>query len=111
MAQHLWLSCISKFCFLSQGSLSFLLIYVSCTRFVSGVDAKMAFKLLELNNMGIYWDTSSTNFSEISLGELAVSEGWAQFCLCLTIAYWFDIQYSIQILDELTSNLYSNLSQ
>ncbi|KAK3881484.1 hypothetical protein Pcinc_014068 [Petrolisthes cinctipes] len=40
-------------------------------RFVSGVDSKMAFKLLELNNMGIYWDTSTTIFSESSLGELA----------------------------------------
>lgn len=33
----------------------------------------MAYKLLELQNMGIYWDTTADVYSNMSLGELAVS--------------------------------------
>ncbi|XP_071526978.1 intermembrane lipid transfer protein VPS13D [Panulirus ornatus] len=39
-------------------------------RFVYG-ETKMAYKLLELTNMGIYWDTSADVYSNKSLGELA----------------------------------------
>ncbi|XP_042225636.1 vacuolar protein sorting-associated protein 13D-like isoform X3 [Homarus americanus] len=41
-------------------------------RFVYGGNSKMAYKLLELTNMGLYWDTSADVFSDKSLGELAV---------------------------------------
>ncbi|XP_047493790.1 vacuolar protein sorting-associated protein 13D-like isoform X6 [Penaeus chinensis] len=40
-------------------------------RFVYGGNTKMAYKLLELQNMGIYWDTTAEVYSNMSLGELA----------------------------------------
>ncbi|KAK7067615.1 Vacuolar protein sorting-associated protein 13D [Halocaridina rubra] len=41
-------------------------------RFVYGGNCKMAYKLLELNNMGIYWDTKAEVYSDKSIGEMAV---------------------------------------
>ncbi|XP_050720689.1 intermembrane lipid transfer protein VPS13D-like isoform X3 [Eriocheir sinensis] len=40
-------------------------------RFVYGSSSKMAYKLLELTNMGLYWDTSATLYSNKTLTELA----------------------------------------
>nr|XP_045619802.1 vacuolar protein sorting-associated protein 13D-like isoform X1 [Procambarus clarkii]XP_045619809.1 vacuolar protein sorting-associated protein 13D-like isoform X1 [Procambarus clarkii] len=40
-------------------------------RFVYGGDSKMAYKLLELTNMGLYWDTTTEVYSGKSFGELA----------------------------------------
>ncbi|XP_064107510.1 intermembrane lipid transfer protein VPS13D-like isoform X2 [Macrobrachium nipponense] len=40
-------------------------------RFVYGGNCKMAYKLLELNNMGVYWDTNTEMYSSKSLADLA----------------------------------------
>ncbi|CAL4157427.1 unnamed protein product, partial [Meganyctiphanes norvegica] len=40
-------------------------------RFVYGGDSKMAYKLLELTNLGFYWDTNSEVYSNKTISELA----------------------------------------
>lgn len=47
----------------------------SISRFVYGSASKMAYKLLELTNMGLYWDTCASLYSTKTLAELAVRAG------------------------------------